>query len=340
MTEIEEAIREEALKLIVRHQIDAQRVHDELARQERRTGVQNPKIIRQPDYWSVDQGFNPYKVRPKARRIADAMRAALADREYKPRTSAIYQVPKSDGTMRDVSVFQVADNAISRMYYRRLTAKNTARLSPRCYAYRRDVSLHDAVFHAASEFRQDIRIFVAEFDLARFFDSISHDHIKRVLHDGRFLSTWQERLVVDGFLAAPSLPVSGYVANGGQRRERGVPQGTSISLFLANIAGYPLDRALERLGVGFVRYADDTLIWSNNYSELCRGVDALNEVSRQMGVSINLQKSEGISLLTDKAERAEFKSKTSVSFLGYSISRRTISLKEGFVRRASVAYHI
>jgi len=43
---------------------------------------------------------------------------------------------------------------------------------------------------------------------------------------------------------------------GSPRRERGIPQGTSISLFLANVAPWDLDRSLERLGVSFVRYAD------------------------------------------------------------------------------------
>jgi len=305
-----------------------------MERRTRRTGVPHSKTILIPKYWSFDRGFNPFKVRPKAAKIARALRQAIRKEEYEPRCAAVYTVPKADGTPRDVAVFQVADNALSRLIYRKLTARNTARLSPRCYAYRRDVSLHDAVFHAASEFRRDIRLFVAEFDIRKFFDTLAHEHILRVLTDGRFLSTRQERQIIQAFLRSRVQGAGPYTASGGTPRERGVPQGTSISLFLANLAGFPLDRALERLGVGFVRFADDTLIWSNDYSELCRGVDALNEAARQMGVDINLQKSEGISLLAEEGERTEFKSKTCIDFLGYSIAKRRISLRASFIERA------
>ncbi len=34
-------------------------------------------------------------------------------------------------------------------------------------------------------------------------------------------------------------------------RLKGFPLGTSVSLFVANLAAYPLDHMLERLGVGF-----------------------------------------------------------------------------------------
>jgi hypothetical protein len=64
-------------------------------------------------------------------------------------------------------------------------------------------------------------------------------------------------------LAAPTLEQSKYTTSYKPLSQGfGIPQGTSISLFLANVAAYALDRRLETLGVGFVRYADDTIIWS------------------------------------------------------------------------------
>jgi hypothetical protein len=98
-------------------------------------------------------------------------------------------------------------------------------------------------------------------------------------------------------------------------------------LFLANVAAWPLDRALERLGVGFARYADDTLIWSPDYARICEAVDALNEAATAIGAALNLRKSEGISILAPGEAPVEFKSKASVDFVGYSFSAAGISIR-------------
>jgi hypothetical protein len=112
-----------------------------------------------------------------------------------------------------------------------------------------------------------------------------------------------------------------------------VPQGTSVSLFLANVAAWPLDRALERLGVGFARYADDTLIWSPDYARLCEAVDAVNETADSIGAELNLRKSEGISILAPSEAPVEFKSKNTVDFVGYSFSAAGISIRRSSVQK-------
>jgi RNA-directed DNA polymerase len=152
--------------------------------------------------------------------------------------------------------------------------------------------------------------------------------IFRILTNRRFFITKREQQVIEAFLRAPTLPVASYDSNSPESRTRGIPQGTSISLFLANVAAYLLDRRLESLGVGFARYADDTLIWSDNYSDICRAVNALEEVGFDMGVELNLVKSDGISILGAKEFPAEFSPKSSVAFLGYRITTDTISIRE------------
>jgi len=52
-----------------------------------------------------------------------------------------------------------------------------------------------------------------------------------------------------------------------------------------------LDRRLERLGVGFARYADDTLIWSESYDGIGRAANALEDAGVEMGVGLNFLKS-------------------------------------------------
>ncbi len=287
-----------------------------------------------PGYWSADPGFNPYHVRSRAAGIAYAIEKALDAGQYRPRPAVKYRVPKAGGGQRDVSVFQVADNAVSNLTFGRLIEKNARHLSAHAYAYRRDLTVHDAVLHVYSDFQAKSRIFVAEFDFSKFFDSIAHDHIRRVLSDQRFYLTEREIKVIDAFLRAPSLETSIYSRESLLEREKGIPQGTSISLFLANIAAYPLDRKLESLGVGFARYADDTLIWGESYDIVCRAVNALEETAFEMGVQLNFVKSEGISILCPEGLPAEFKSKSTVSFVGYQIGSKIITMRPSNLERA------
>ena len=265
MNALRAAINAEATKLIRRHELHAAWAHDETVRRQRRrsSGSKTVSALR-PEYWSYSAGFNPYLVRSRTTRIEHSISSALRNRTYKPRNPARYEVPKGDTTMRSVSVFQIADNAVSRQTFLSLLSKNRAKLSSRSYAYRRDVTAHDAIQYLEGELMPDDRVFVAEYDFSAFFDNIEHDHIWRTLHDEKFLITGRERTILESFIRAPLPRASGYSEMGGSARERGVPQGTSISLLLANLAAAPLDRELERLGVGFVRYADDTLIWSRN----------------------------------------------------------------------------
>ena len=328
---IYDAIFSEALKLVRRHQRYASDLASRIRRIERRTGQTLCKDVRSPQYWSADDGFNPYHVRAHSEGISYAIGKALDAGRYRPRPAVIYSVPKSDGGQRDVSVFQVADNAVSRLTFERLMDKNARHLCSRAYAYRTDLTIHDAVLHIASDFDHKSRIFIAEFDFRKYFDSISHDHIRRVLRDRRFFITTREWRVIDAFLNAPQLPLSDYKTDSTASRTVGVPQGTSISLFLANVAAYPLDRKLESLGVGFARYADDTLIWADNYSAICLAANAIEEVAFDMGVQLNFFKSEGISILRAAeipAGVAEFKSKPSVDFIGYEISPSMISIRK------------
>jgi hypothetical protein len=333
---IYDAVLAETSKLVRRHQKYASDLASSIRRVERRTGQKLQKQVRGPQYWSLDDGFDPYHVRKHAASISYAIAKALDTGRYQPRPAVIYSVPKRDGGQRDVSVFQVADNAISRLTFERLMEKNARHLCSRAYAYRTDLTVHDAVVHIVSDFHRKSRIFIAEFDFRKYFDSISHDHIERVLRDRRFFITNRERKTISAFLQTPQLPIGNYQIDSQLRRSVGVPQGTSISLFLANVAAYPLDRKLESLGVGFARYADDTLIWADSYSAICAAANALEEVAFDMGVQLNFLKSEGISILraTDVPPSVpEFKSKPSVDFIGYEISPDTISIRKSTLQR-------
>ncbi|MFB7580035.1 reverse transcriptase domain-containing protein [Streptomyces hydrogenans] len=330
----EEDLLAECRKLILRHEKYAQDIRDDDLRRTRRTGRIHEGKIQRPSYWGVDRAFNPYKVRSSASSISYGVKRSLAAGTYSPYNPIAYEIPKGDGSARRVSVFPVADATVSRRIYRSLLEKNQSRFSSYSFAYRSDLSAHDAIRHISSELNGRDRVFLAEYDFTKFFDSISHDYVWRTINDRGFLVSPLERSVLTSFLSTSLQSQHSY--NRLERDESkavGLPQGTSISLFLANVAAWELDRTLEGLGVAFARYADDTLIWSNDYSLICRAVDTLSSLSHKIGAELNFRKSHGINIFTPEGAPVELKSKPSVEFVGYKFDNRGTGMRASAVAR-------
>ncbi len=307
---------------------------DRANRKSTRVGAPKQKDVRIPRYWGLDPRFNPFKVRlpRKLDTYSFTISQAIRQRRYKPATAVIRTIEKEGGGFRPINIFQLPDAALSRMIYKSLLKKNLSRFSSYAYAYREERSAHDAVYRMFAEWKRVDRIYVAEFDFTKFFDNISHDHIKHLLSDYDFLVTDEERFVIDAFLKSKTDPLDSYSPTGGTTREVGIPQGTSISLFLANLACWEMDHALERLGVGFCRYADDTVIWSESYSKTVEAYEIIKEYGSRMGVPINVEKSGGISLVT-KQKHAEISFKRSIEYLGYSVSPCNLSFNATCIKK-------
>ena len=329
------AIYEEAQKLVVRHQSYAHRLFENLKRRRVRSGTpsQTNKDIKFPAYWACDQGFNPYHVRKHYKSIAYAIKKSLASNSYAPRPAVIHEIPKAGGGVRQLSVFQVADQAISKMIYDRLMAKNSSRLNPKCYAYRKDKTVHDAILNISYDLRGAQRIYLAEYDFREFFSSVNHSQVERALSDRRFYLTNQEMKIVMRFLKAPRLPTSAYSGNSSSQSTRGIPLGTSISLFVANLMTYSIAEELEKLGVGFAFYSDDSVIWSDSYEKISEAAKVISNVAEEIGLSINFSKSEGIRLLTPAGAPRELAATDSVSFIGHKIDTEQISMGDSLVSK-------
>jgi RNA-directed DNA polymerase len=330
---IRKALEDECSKLIDRHFEYLSFLDADVKRKSKKLGTHVSKLIKLPEYWAVEPRFHPFKVRPRIEFYADTLTKKIKQHRFEVNTSILHKVPKSDGTIRTVNVFQIADSAISRLVYKSLLAKNYARFSGYAYAYREDKIAYDAIKEISSDWRGKSRIYVAEFDYSKFFDNIRHDYIWQIFDRHGFVATPQEKKIVEAFLRCRSAETAEYSPTGGVERKVGIPQGTSISLFLANLVCFELDRELERLGVGFARYADDTLIWSANYSKVVEAFDKIENYGGLMGVPLNLDKSQGVHLLTTRGVEGEIQSKLSVDFLGHEISLEKIAIKAKHVER-------
>ena len=135
-------IHREATRLIARHERNMQASFSEWDRRRKRSGSTLQRLdTRRPSWWSLDPGFDPYHVRRRSDVIGHAMWRALRHGRYAPRPPVEIEKEKDGGGVRKLSVFQVADSALSRFTFESILAKNTPRLSGRAYAYRKDLSL-------------------------------------------------------------------------------------------------------------------------------------------------------------------------------------------------------
>jgi len=336
-------IKKECEKHIARHFEYLQRLQEYADRKTRREGLQFQKLIHLRKWWKLAPGFNPFKVRSKKNLEIYSFTLAkkIRERTYAPKPCVRYYRIKEDGTQRPLNIFQLPDSAVSRLAYESLLLKNVAKFSAYSYAYRKDKTAHHAAMDIFSEWRMLDRIYVAEYDFSKFFDRIDHKYLLDVIHEHQFIVSREEEQLIKAFLESESAEMHEY-PNGLEKRERGIPQGTSISLFLANIACWELDRELERLGVGFARYADDTVVWSEDYTKVVRAYYVIDENARRMGVPINLIKSHGINLISRRELSGEITTKDSIDYLGYRISLDRISIKESRVRKikAKISYLI
>ncbi|HEG42509.1 MAG TPA: hypothetical protein ENH94_00520, partial [Phycisphaerales bacterium] len=116
----------------------------------------------------------------------------------------------------------------------------------------------------------------------------SHKYLFDQFCENGFFISPEERYIIQSFL---------------KDRSVGIPQGTSISLFLANLTCWSVDQKLEKEGIKFSRYADEIIAWSPEYSKICNSFLLINEFSKEAGVRINIAKSEGINLLSKPSLR-------------------------------------
>ena len=125
-----------------------------------------------------------------------------------------------------------------------------------CYSFRRSPDMsHQLAIARLQDWRREHAngsMFVAECDIKKFFDNISHDVVRRC---------WKKI----GFdpIAAKVLEAYLAVYSNSNVERRGLPQGGSFSTVLANLVLHEADEAVLRIQCGnlfYARYCDDVVI--------------------------------------------------------------------------------
>jgi len=339
---INDAIQAECAKLISRH--FQQLAYSNLVKKRFRkaTSRDTNGAIRTPLQWAVASDFNPFVVRKRSHIIAKAIEERARAGTYRPKPALILEIPKPTGGTRNISVFPVADAALANYYYQRMLRRNQSRLGPFSYAYRRDIGVHDAIERLWRLVQGNGRLYLVEFDFSKYFDTIDHEYVIDAL-SRHFKVTRSEIEVVRSVLRCRrAFGPAAYKRGDFSPTTRGIPQGNSLSLFLANAACHDLDVALSDAGHTFARYADDILILSKTDRQAGEALDQILDHCNSAGLAINFKKSDGISEFSPQALRAGSAqgAKASFDFLGHRFSFRLVNRRGNpaaqLVRRLSM----
>lgn len=301
--------------------------------------------LRPPTQWALDKHFDPLYCISHASSLAKSLWRKIQDGSYVPKPAVKFEIPKPDGGVREIMAFTIPDAAIANVFHKRLTERNIGLFSSYSFAYRPDKSIFDAVIHLQRALHPP-KCYIVQYDYKKYFDSIAHDYLNRIINNNdRFIITAAERHVIGSFLTHPYATPSDYAARVFKARTEGVPQGSSLSLFLSNVAAHELDIRLERQNGMFVRFADDVVAVAYSYSDARNVVRELRGHCARAGLEINYEKSPGIRLMEgrpsddnrqffiDDDDGGDLKCVQYLDYLGHRISASHTTLTAKAVKR-------
>jgi RNA-directed DNA polymerase len=228
-------------------------------------------------------GMTVEELGPYLRQHWRGIREALLAGTYQPSAVRHHEIPKADGRVRTLGIPTVLDRFIQQAVLQVLQPRFDPTFSESSYGFRPGRKAHDAICRA-QRYVQSGRRWVVDVDLAQFFDRVNHDVLMGKLHH-RIVDRRVQTLI-RRYLEA------GMMANGviHERRE-GTPQGGPLSPLLANLLLDGVDKALERHGQCFVRYADDCNVYVRSKRAGERVMQALVGLYTKLHLQVNVTKS-------------------------------------------------
>lgn len=213
----------------------------------------------------------------------EALREQLLSGSYRPAPVRRVSIPKQDGGVRELGIPTVIDRLVQQAVLQVLQPLLDPTFSTSSHGFRPGRSAHGAI-RQAQRYVQEGRRIVVDVDLSKFFDRVNHDvlmgRLAKRVGDKRLLR------LIRRFLEAGAM-LNGVV----MQRHEGTPQGGPLSPLLANLLLDEVDKALERRGHAFVRYADDCNVYVRSVKAGERVMAGLRQLYDHLRLKVNEDKS-------------------------------------------------
>lgn len=246
----------------------------------------------------------------------------LSSGSYFPPPVRAVDIPKAGGGTRSLGVPTVADRIAQTAVAMTLEPEVEQIFHPDSYGYRPGRSALDAV--ETCKQRCWRHPWVIDLDIQGFFDNVPHGPIIAAVEKHTNLS-WV-LLYVKRWLVAPVQQPDGTLV----RREKGTPQGSSISPLLSNLfMHYAFDAWLVREYpvIRFERYGDDAVVHCASEKQANFVRDIIERRLLQFGLRLHPEKTRVVYCKQEGRER-DFPV-TDFTFLGYTFRPRAARLRDG-----------
>jgi RNA-directed DNA polymerase len=275
--------------------------------------------------------FDPVYCSRNANFLAKTIWHKVLSDAYEPIPAVNHKIPKPDGSKRDIMAFAIPDAALANIILRRTRERNKKRLSPSSYAYHPDKNVFDAIL-ALTEYRPDGNLFAIQIDFEKYFDNIPAWYLNEKIDDeARVSLTPHERYIFRAFMHHKHATKELYATSNFSRRHIGTPQGSSVSLLLANLANHDLDVRLAGVAGKFVRFADDVVALCDNYDDAQILAQCFSRHCQESGLKLNSRKSPGVAIIASIQQ--EMRTYPSFDYLGYRFSATGLTMPERTIRR-------
>jgi len=180
---------------------------------------------------------------------------------YAPEPMNRIYVPKENTTeLRPLGLGALKDKIVQKTIALELSTHFEKEFSDKSYGYRRNKGTLKAISRVKDYIGKGF-VYVYRLDIENFFESISHHKLLSLLEQR--IGDEKLRLLIALFLKNGSFQRYRYIEH-----FEGIHQGDPLSPLLANLYLNQLDWFWENNKVGFVRFADDSVLFAHSEKEL------------------------------------------------------------------------
>lgn len=230
------------------------------------------------------------------------LKEELNNGSYAPGRFKKYQLPKEDGSHREICVQNVSDRLVQRAAADGLSLSVEELLSKSSYAYRRGLNRKGAAAALQQELKRD-NVVGLKADITAFFDSVDTGILTDIL-TGLY--------PFEPIIGAVSL----FLRHAGELGVRGLLQGSPLSPLLSNLYLTTFDKAMELEGFRLIRYGDDLALFFRDQQPADEATERVRKALERLGLGLKQEKT------------VEIRKGAQIKFLGYLVSESAIAEKE------------